>query len=82
LTVIGKKQLDTLLSSFNLTSTVHFPTKIQNNSISEIDNIFIDLNRIGNYTISPLVNGLSDYDGQMIYIINNINLETHNIAPN
>ena len=37
-----KKQLDTLLFSYNLHSTVHFPTRTQNNSISAI-NIFIDL---------------------------------------
>jgi hypothetical protein len=46
------------------------------NSVSAIYNIFIELNRGGNYTISPLVNGLSDHDGQIIYI-NNINLQTH-----
>jgi hypothetical protein len=56
---------------------VHFPTRIQNNSISAIDNIFIDLCRAGNYTIGPLVNGLPDHDAQIIYI-NNINLETQN----
>jgi hypothetical protein len=56
---------------------VHFPIRIQNNSISAIDNIFIDLCRAGNYTIGPLVNGQSDHDADHIYI-NNINLETQN----
>jgi hypothetical protein len=71
-----KKQLDTLLSSFNLSRTVYFPTRIQNNSISAIDNIFIDPNRSGNYTIILHVNDLSDHDGQIIYI-NNTNLQIH-----
>jgi hypothetical protein len=56
---------------------VHFPTRIQNNSISAIDNIFIDLCRAGNYTIGPLVNGPSDHDAQIVYI-NDINLEPQN----
>lgn len=72
-----KKQLDSLLSSFNLTSTLHFPTRIQNNSISAIDIIFIDLNKSRNYIISPLINGMSDHDGQIIHI-NNSNIQIHN----
>jgi hypothetical protein len=55
---------------------MYFPTRIQNNSISAIDNIFIDLNRSGNCTISPHVNGLPAHDGWIMYI-NNINLEIH-----
>lgn len=37
----------------------------------------MDLNSSGNYTISPLVNSLSDHNGQIIYI-NNINLQINN----
>ena len=36
-----KKQLDNLLHSFNLTSIITFPTRVQNNSITTIDNIYI-----------------------------------------
>lgn len=68
-----KKQLDTSL--FLTFSTVHFPTIIQNNSVSAIDNLFIDLSKIVNYAISLLVNDLPDHDGQIIYI-NNINVQT------
>ncbi|GFG36914.1 hypothetical protein Cfor_12463 [Coptotermes formosanus] len=72
-----RKQLDTLLSSYNLSCTVHCPTGVQNNLISTIDNIFIDLNEAGNCTVGPRVNGLCDHDGQIIYI-NNLNLQTQN----
>jgi hypothetical protein len=46
------------------------------NSFSTIDNIFNDLNRSGNYTISLLVSGVSDHDGQIMYI-NTINLQIY-----
>ena len=53
-------------------STVNFPPRIHNNSITAIDNIFIDKEvKYENYSIHPLVNGLSDHDAQII-IINNI----------
>jgi hypothetical protein len=54
---------------------VCFPTRILNGSVSAIDNIFVDFSRKGNYTISSLVNGLSDHDGQLIRM-KNINLQT------
>jgi hypothetical protein len=63
-----------LLFSFNLYSTVNFPTKIYNNSITAIDNIFIDKVKYENYSIHPLVNGLSDHDTQII-TINNITVD-------
>jgi exonuclease III len=46
----NRKQLDALLSSFNLFSIVDFPTRIQITSSSAIENIFIDRYRHGNYT--------------------------------
>jgi hypothetical protein len=51
---------------FNL--TVNFRTKIHN-SITTIDNIFIDKVKYKNYSINPLINGLSDHDAQIITII-------------
>ena len=66
----NRKSLDSLLATYNLRSTVHFPTRIVNNSISMIDNIFIDASR--NYTTEPYINGLSDHDAQILTI--------HNIA--
>jgi len=37
-----KSKLDNLLFSYNLYSTVNFLTRIHNNSITAIGNIFID----------------------------------------
>jgi len=46
-----KNQLDNLLGTYNLTDTISFPTGIVNNSVTLIDNIFIDNRR--SYTIKP-----------------------------
>ena len=35
-------------------------------SSTAIDNIFIDVSRFGDYTIYPIINGLSDHDAQSI----------------
>ena len=69
-----KSKLDKLLVSYNLYSTVNFPTRIYNNSIMAIDNIFIDKVKYENYSIHPLVNRLSDHDAQIIKI-NNITVD-------
>ena len=61
--------LQSLLASFNLFSTVTFPTRIFNNSYSLIDNIYIDTNRF-NFSVYPLTNGLSDHDAQVINLSN------------
>ena len=49
-----RKTLDALLYSFNLSSIVYFPTRLQNKSATVIDNIFIDTSKFANYVISPL----------------------------
>jgi hypothetical protein len=69
-----KSQLNTLLNSHNLFSIVHFPTRTYKNSISTIDNIFIDTTKIKTYKVIPVINGLSDYDAQITNI--NIDLNT------
>jgi hypothetical protein len=56
-----RRKLDLPLASFNLVSTVNFPTRLQNNSTIAIDNIFIDASFQGTYGIHPLCNGLSDH---------------------
>ena len=68
-------QLDTLLISYNLISTVKFPTRSVNGTSSTIDNIFIDKIHVDNHTLHPLINGLSDHDGQILQL-NNINIST------
>jgi len=70
-----RHQLDTLPFSYNLISTVKFPTRSVNGTSSIIDNIFTDKIHVGNYTIHPLINGLSDHDGQILQL-NNINIST------
>jgi hypothetical protein len=35
-----EKQLDAMLLSYNLMATVHFPTRVQNQSNMTVDNIF------------------------------------------
>lgn len=47
--------LDALLSSFNLSSTVYFPTGLQNKSATAIDNIFIDTSKFPLYVVSPFI---------------------------
>lgn len=49
-----------MLISFNLTSRVDFPTRIQNKSSTIIDNIFINILHVSKSHITPLANGLSD----------------------
>jgi hypothetical protein len=72
-----KSQLEALLRTHNLTSIVNFPTRIQGNSATAIDNIFIDIARRDSYSIGPIINGLSDHVAQSI-TFNAINMKPHN----
>ena len=65
-----------MLLSYKLYSNVNFPVRIYNISITAIDSIFIDKVKYENYSIHPLVNGLSGHDAQII-TINNITLDKH-----
>jgi len=53
-----KNQLDALLNSYDLFSTIDFPSKICNDSSSAIINIFIDITRVNNCEVFPLINRL------------------------
>jgi hypothetical protein len=55
---------------------VNFVTRIQNSSSTAIDNIFIDSARLSSSCISPIVNGLSDHDAQLL-MVNNIIAEVN-----
>jgi hypothetical protein len=57
-----------LLSTYDLYSTVEFPTRICNNSISSIDSIFINTVKYSNFTYYALVNCMSDHDAQIIVL--------------
>ena len=63
-----KNQLDNLLLLYNLTSIFNFPTRVQNTSATAIDNIFIDISQFESYSVTPILNGLSDYDAQLLII--------------
>jgi hypothetical protein len=65
-----KQLLDLLLASYGLCSTVEFPTRIQNNSHSAIDNIFINTFKFNNFSLFRIINGLSDHNAQRIIIRN------------
>ena len=69
-----KVRLISLLVSFNLDFTVKFPTRIQNNSITTIDYIFIDKSIFPNYSTFPIINGLSDHDAQFLILCNDIDI--------
>ena len=73
--------LDSLLASYGLCSTVQFPTRIQNNSHSAIDNIFINTFKFSNFSLYPIIYGLSDHDAQSIIMRNifeqNCNTTSH-----
>ena len=45
-----------------------FPKEIQNTSATVIDNIFIDIYHSESYTVTPVLNGLSDHVAQLLMI--------------
>jgi hypothetical protein len=53
---------------YNLKSRVNFPTRITNVLSTAIDNIFIYISK--NFTVSPLINGLSDHDAELLILEN------------
>ena len=60
-----------MLLTYNLTN---FPIRCQKNSATAIDNIFTDIDRNNNYSICPIINGLTDHDTQLI-TLNTISLK-------
>ena len=63
-----------------MTSTVNLPVRIQNNSVTAIDNIFINISKFDDLIISPPVNRLSDHDAWQV-TVNDINLKILNNTP-
>jgi hypothetical protein len=55
-------QRDNLLLSYNLTSIINFPTRVQNTSAVGIYNIFTDISQFESYTVTSVLCGLSDDD--------------------
>jgi hypothetical protein len=50
--------------------TVNFATRIQHNLSTAIDNIFVDDSAINLSSLSPIVNGLSKHNAQILKIKN------------
>ena len=46
--------------------TVNFATRLQNNPSMAIDNIFVDNSKINLSSISPIKNGLSNHNAQIL----------------
>jgi hypothetical protein len=63
------KQLNALLKTFNLVNVVTFPTRTCGHSSTAIDSVFNDITRFSNFIVSPVYNGLSDRDGQVLTIV-------------
>jgi len=61
-----KSQLEALFKTYNLTNVVNFPTCTQQYSPTAIDINFIDITKMGNYYVSPIINGLSNHYAQSI----------------
>ena len=64
----NKNQLDNLLLSYNLISIINFPTRVQNTSATAIDNISIAVSQLESYMVTPIINGMSDHDAQLLII--------------
>jgi len=45
----------------------NFPTRCSKHSATAIDNIFIDIDSGNDYTLCPIMNGLSDHDSQLLF---------------
>jgi hypothetical protein len=65
-----KKQLASLLTTYNLQHTINFAIKIQNNSSTAIDNLFVDNSRINLSSVSPIISDQSEHDTQILTIKN------------
>ena len=63
-----KSQLLDLFNSYNMMQTVFFPTRVQGNSSSTIDNIFVHSSLLEGHSVSRIVNGLSDHDAQLLIL--------------
>ena len=66
-------QLDSLLASYNLFSTVDLPTRTTYHSSTATDNIFLNINTNTDFSIQPCPNDLSDH-GALLLTLNSIQL--------
>jgi hypothetical protein len=59
---------------------VNFPTRISNSLSTTVDNIFIDKIKNKDFSIGPILNGLSDHDAQIIQL-HDVDIPTRQIKP-
>jgi len=76
----SKEKINSLVATYILFSIIDFPTRINNISMTAIDNFFIDRYKNENFKINPLPTGLSNYDGQVL-VLNNINIQNSSTCP-
>ena len=65
------------MALYNLYGIVDFPTRITDSSSTAIDNFFTDKGKNANFSISPIYNGLSDHDAQLL-VLNEVTISNHN----
>jgi hypothetical protein len=65
-----KKKIASLLTTYSLSHTVNFATRIQNNSNSTTDNILVGNSRISLFSVFPIINGLLDHNAYILTIKN------------
>lgn len=58
--------LDPLLLSYYLSSTVNLLTRVKNYSSSAIEDIFSDNSKLENYSVQPLINDFCDHEAELI----------------
>jgi hypothetical protein len=64
-----KNFLVSISASFNLFSTVTFPTRIFTDTSTQIDNIYVNVYKF-DFSVYPVINGLFDHDAQIIALTN------------
>jgi hypothetical protein len=65
---LKKVKLEDILSSYNLSSIITFPTRIGPNTSTIIDNIFIDELQFTDYEIFSVSNVSSDHEAQLLIV--------------
>jgi len=68
--MITTRKTNSLLTTYNLSHTVNFATRTQNDSSNTTDNVSVDFTRLSSSSICPTINGLSDHDVQFLTVNN------------
>jgi hypothetical protein len=75
-----KKQLDSMMNTYNLIQIVNFPTRTSNDKGTQTDNLFLDSMRLNCYSVYPMEIGLSDHNAQIL-ILNKLKIPLQKINP-